>query len=86
VRRILGTEADLLLLTRHHVVLVECKYLSDFSREQYERQQMMGKVLARRLSKMFHFGLVVEGERDPRVAQIDAPYVLWSEIWDRMIG
>jgi hypothetical protein len=86
VRRILGTEADLLLLTQRFVVLVECKYLSPLSMEQYERQQMMGETLARRLGKAFHFGLVVEGKRDTKYAQIDAPYVLWSEIWDRLIG
>jgi len=86
VTRILRTEADLLLLTQHHVVLVECKYLSALSGEQYERHQMMGQALARRLGKTFHFGLVVDDERDPQFAQIDAPYVLWSEIWDRMVG
>jgi hypothetical protein len=85
VSRILRTEADLLLLTQHYVVLVECKYLSALSMEQHERHQMMGKTLARRLGKAFHFGLVVEKERAPEFAQIDAPYVLWSEIWDRMV-
>jgi len=80
VRRMLGTEADVLLLTERHVVLVECKYLSELSTEQYERHQMMGKTLARRLGKTFHFGMVVAGERDPRFAQIEIPYVRWSEI------
>ena len=86
MRRMLGTEADLLLLTQHHVVLVECKYRSALSIEQYERQQMMGAALARRLGKVFHFGLVVKDERDPKFAQIDAPYVLWSDIDERLIA
>jgi Holliday junction resolvase-like predicted endonuclease len=80
VRRMLGTEADVLLLTDRHAVLVECKYKSEPSTEQYERHQMMGKTLARRLEKAFHFGMVVEDERDPRFARIDVPHVLWSEI------
>lgn len=80
VRRMLGTEADVLLLTRRHVILVECKYLSELSTEQHERQLMMGKALGHRLDKAFHFGLVVEDERDPRFARIDAPYVRWSEV------
>lgn len=80
MRRMLGTEADVLLLTAGHVVLVECKYMSKLSTEQYERQQMMGETLARRLEAAFHFGMVVEEERDPRFARISAPYVLWSEI------
>ncbi|MBL7202064.1 MAG: hypothetical protein ISS56_18140 [Anaerolineae bacterium] len=80
VRRMLGTEADCLLLTEHHVVLVECKYMGQVSAEQYERQQMMGPVLARRLDKDYHFGMVVETPRDVRYARIDAPYVLWSQI------
>lgn len=84
--RVLRTEADLLLLTKHHVILVECKYLSALSREQYERQQLMGAALARRLGKAFHFGLVVQGERDPTAARIDAPYVLWFDILERMIA
>jgi hypothetical protein len=45
---------------------------------------MMGETLARRLGKAFHFGLVVEDERDPHFAQIDAPYVRWSEVWNRL--
>jgi hypothetical protein len=34
--------------------------------EQYERQQVMGKTLARRLGKVFHFGMVVQNERKRR--------------------
>jgi hypothetical protein len=41
---------------------------------------MMGQTLARRLNKAFHFGLVVEDERDPRFARIDVPYVRWLDI------
>jgi hypothetical protein len=80
VRRMLGTEADVLLLTDRHVVLVECKYRSKLSTEQYERHQMMGNILAHRLDKGFHFGLVVEDERDSSYTQISAPYMRWSEI------
>jgi hypothetical protein len=84
VRRMLGTEADVLLLTDRHVVLVECKYRSKLSIEQYERHQIMGQTLARRLDKGFHFGLVVEDERDPHFARIDAPCMLWSDIQSRL--
>jgi len=80
MRRMLGTEADALLLTAHHVVLVECKYKSNPSIEQYGRHQMMGQALARRLDKEFYFGMVVEDPRDPQFARIHAPYVLWPEI------
>jgi hypothetical protein len=80
VRRMLGTEADVLLLTSHHAVLVECKYKTGPSTEQYERHLMMGETLACRLDRRFHFGMVVEGERDSRFARIDVPYVLWSDI------
>ena len=38
-------------MTGRHVVLVECKYKSELSTDQCERQQMMGKTLARRLDK-----------------------------------
>jgi len=84
VRRMLGTEADVLLLTDRHAVLVECKYKSEPSTEQYERHQMMGKTLARRLGKAFHFGMVVQDQRDPRFARIDVPHLLWSEIRSRL--
>jgi hypothetical protein len=84
IRRMLGTEADVLLLTDRHVVLVECKYKSKLSTEQYERHQMMGKTLARRLDKGFHFGLVVEDAPDSSYAQISAPHVRWSEIEARL--
>ena len=45
---------------------------------------MMGETLARRLGKVFHFGMVVEDERDPRFARIDVPHVLWSEIRSKL--
>lgn len=80
IRRMLGTEADVLLLTLRYVVLVECKYLTEFSSDQYARHLRMGETLARRLEKSFHFGMVAEDERDLRFAQIKEPYVLWSEI------
>ena len=80
VRRMLGTEADVLLLTDGHAVLVECKYKSKPSTEQYKRHLMMGGTLARRLDKAFYFGMVVEEERDLRFARLDPHYVLWSEI------
>lgn len=84
VRRMLGTEADVLLLTTSHVILVECKYLGQPSDEQYGRHLLMGQTLARRLNKTFHFGLVVEDDRDPRFARIAAPYARWSEIEARL--
>lgn len=80
VGRMLRTEADVLLVTLRHVILVECKYRGKLSAEQCERQLRMGETLARRLSKAFHFGLVVKDERDPHFAKIDAPYVRWSEV------
>ncbi len=80
VRRMLGTEADALLLTEGHVLLVECKYLGGPSTEQYERHQMMGETLARRLGKGFYFGMVVGHERDPQHAQLDVPYVAWAQV------
>jgi len=81
VRRTLGTEADALLLTTHYVVLIECKYKSEPSTEQYERHRMMGETLARRLEKEFHFGMVVDAPRDLRFTRINAPYMLWSKVW-----
>lgn len=83
-RRMLGTEADVLLLTQSYVVLVECKYKGGLSTEQYERHQMMGETLARRLGKAFHFGMVVEDERDPRFARLDVPYMRWSAVRSRL--
>lgn len=84
VRRMLGTEADVLLLTSGHVVLVECKYLSSPSIEQYERHQMMGTTLARRLDRQFHFGLVVEQARDPHFARLKERFVLWDQVADSL--
>ena len=80
VRRMLGTEADVLLITDNHVVLVECKYKGVPSAEQYERHQMMGETLTRRLQKTFHFGMVVAGEWDPRFARVEVPHVLWKDV------
>jgi len=80
VRRMLGTEADVFLLTTRHVILVECRYQGEVDAEQYERYQMMGPMLARRLGKESYFGMVVEAERDTRFARIDVPYVLWHDI------
>lgn len=84
MRRMLGTEADALLLTARHVILVECKYRSEFSLEQYRRQKMMGDTLGRRLSKAFHFGMVAEDDRDPRFTRIQEPYVTWDEVQTRL--
>ena len=80
VRRMLGTEADVLLITDSYVTVVECKFLSSFLRDEYERQLMMGNTLAKRLDKQFHYGLVAEKRGDPARVRIDAPCVLWSEI------
>jgi hypothetical protein len=80
----LGTEADALLLSDSHVILIECKYRSSPSTEQHERHQLMGQTLARRLKKAFFFGMVVEDERDPVFARIDATYVLWQAIQSRV--
>jgi hypothetical protein len=57
MRRMLGTEADRLLLTNNYVVLVECKFMGVPSMKQYERHQMMGTTLARRMGKTFQFGM-----------------------------
>jgi hypothetical protein len=83
-RQMLGTEADVCLLTASRVVIVECKYRSQFSTEQYERQKLTGETLARRLGKTFHFGMVCEDERDPNFARISEPYVTWHEIEDKL--
>ena len=80
LRQMLGTEADVFIQTQRHVVIVECKYRSQFSMEQYERQKRTGETLAQRLGKAFHLGLVCEDERDPNFAKIEEPYVTWGEI------
>jgi hypothetical protein len=46
----------------------------------YDRQMEMGPILARRLGKALHFGLVVRSERDVQHAVIQEPYVTWSAI------
>ena len=84
VRRMLDTEADVFLPTGRHVILVECKYRGVPSTEQYERHQMMGKTLARRLDRALHFGLVVDDEHDPHFARFSVPYLFWSEIRSRL--
>ena len=83
-RRMLGTEADVLLLTPEHVVLIECKYKSSLRIEQYERQKMMGRTLAKRLKKEFAFGLVVDDERDPAHIDIEELYVLWTDVEEKL--
>ena len=83
-RRMLGTEADVFIQTASHVVIVECKYRSQFSLEQYKRQQMTGKTLADRLGKGFHFGMVCEDARDPTFAKIKEPYVTWREVKEKL--
>ena len=80
MRRMLGTEADVLLITDGYVTVVECKFLGNFRRDEYERQLMMGKTLAGRLGKVFHYGLVAQERGDPARVRIDAACVLWSEI------
>jgi len=84
-RRMLGTEADVLLLTPEHIVLIECKYKSPLRMEQYHRHIMMGRTLSKRLNKEFAFGLIVEEERDPEHAKIEAPFVLWSSIEEKLL-
>lgn len=80
MRRMLATEADVLVLTDNHVVVIECKYRGRLSVEQYTRQKMMGATLARRLGKSLHLGMVVNQERDSTHARIRVPHVLWREI------
>lgn len=66
------------------LVLVECKYLGSPSTEQYERHQMMGATLARRLDRQFHFGLVVEKDRDPRFARLKEQYAQWDQVREKL--
>ena len=80
VARTLRTEADAVLITTSWVVLVECKYKGGPASEQYERHLLMGRALAARLSRGFHFGMVVEDERDDRFARLHFPYVRWCDI------
>ncbi|MBN1247614.1 MAG: hypothetical protein JXC32_08135 [Anaerolineae bacterium] len=86
IRQLLDTEADALLILPRHVVIIECKYLSNLSQEQYDRQMEMGPVLARRLGKTLHFGLVVQAERDVVHARIQEPYVTWDAIAEFLSG
>jgi hypothetical protein len=88
IRQLLDTEADAILFLDDRFLLVECKYLSHLRQDQYERQVQMGKMLGKRLGKLFHLGMVVETPRDDRFARISVPYVLWSEIetWLKSVG
>ena len=79
IRQLLNTETDALLILERHVVIIECKYLSPLSREQYQRQMEMGPILARRLGRDFFFGLVVRDGRSTKHAQVAEPYVTWGE-------
>lgn len=45
---------------------------------------MMGKTLARRLEKLFHFDMLVFGSRDRQFARIRARYVTWSDVKQRL--
>lgn len=85
-RRGLGTEADVFILTEHYVIIVECKYQSGVRNEQYDRHVMMGTALATRLGRLFHFGMVVDGHRDPNFARIQVPHVLWTEVQMQLDG
>lgn len=72
------TESDVLILTRTHVVIVECKLETGLDAEQHERQQMVGHILAERFDREFHFGLVA---REARVRpRLDVPFVRWEAI------
>jgi len=84
IRQLLDTEADAMLLLPQHVATIECKYQSSLRREQYERQMGLGELLGKRLGKEFFFGLVVESPRDFRRARVQAPYVTWAEIEERL--
>ncbi len=84
MRQMLGTEADLFIQTARHAVMVECKYRSQFSMEQCERQKRTGDTLARRLRKVPHFGMVCEDDRDPGFAKIKEPYVTWGQIEEKL--
>jgi hypothetical protein len=80
IRQLLNTEADAMLLLKRHIVTIECKYLSNLRREQYERQMRMGRLLSEWLNRAFFFGLVVESPRDVKHARIQEPHVTWNEI------
>lgn len=86
VRRILGTEADIMVLSDHHVTLVECRFKGRWSRKQYERCQMMGSALARRLDREFYFGMVVEERGDPRLGRLNVSCVLWADVQSRLMA
>jgi hypothetical protein len=86
IRQQLGTEADALIILPRYVVTIECKYMSDLRREQYERQMRMGELLGQWLDKGFFFGLVVKSQRDAKQARVQEPYVTWDEIEERLPG
>lgn len=80
IRQLLDTEADAMLILTSHIVVIECKYLSNLRREQYKRQIRMGKLLSKRLGREFFFSLVVKSPRDAKHAHIHEPYVMWNDI------
>ena len=85
VRQILGTEADIIVLSDRHVTLVECKFKGKRSRRRYERYQMIGNALARRLDKEFYFGMVVEERSDPYLDRMNVSCVLWADVQLRLM-
>ncbi len=80
IRQLLDTEADAMLISANYVVVIECKYLGNLSREQYKRQMRMGPLLGKRLGREFFFGLVVKSPRDVKHTHIQEPYVTWNDI------
>jgi hypothetical protein len=68
------------------VTLVECRFKGRWSRKQYERCQMMGSALARRLDREFYFGMVVEERGDPRLGRMNVSCVLWADVQSRLMA
>lgn len=83
VARTLETEADLLLLSARHAVIVECCVLRAFSGKRYKRLLRMSEVLARRLNRSLHLGLLVDDDYQPPFEWKGLPYVRGSEIVER---
>jgi len=81
--RLLAAEVDLLLLTARHAVLIECCLLGGFSPRRYKRTLKMGELLARRLGKALHLGLVVDDGYEPPFEWKGIPYVRGSEVEGR---
>lgn len=84
VARLLETEVDLLLLTARHAVLVACCVGGGFSPKRYKRTLKMGELLARRLEKALHPGLVVDDDYEPPFEWKGIPYVRGSEAVERV--